>query len=331
MIAPTGDGIRLGVGGPEVSAVGLGCMGMSTFYGHADRAESIRAVRRAVELGVTLFDTADVYGNGANERLLTEALGDDRSRVVLATKFGQVWTEAGEFAGLDGTPEHARRACDASLRRLGLEAIDLYQLHRVDTATPIEETVGAMHELVEAGKVRHLGLSEVSAEQLRRAVATAPITSVQSEYSLLERSVETEVLSECERLGVGFLAFAPLMRGLIARRFTDPSELDPEDTRREGRYPRLHAEALQRNLALAEAVWEIASRRSVPAAQVALAWLIGRGAVPIPGAKSAARVEQNAGAVGLRLDGAELAALDAVVGPGGAAHGQRLPSRPARA
>ena len=279
---------RLGATGPEVSAVGLGCMGMSEFYGEGDREQSIRTIRRALELGVTLFDTADMYGQGENERLLAEALGADRDRVVVATKFGMVRDEAGSFTGVDGSPEYARRACEASLSRLGTETIDLLQLHRVDPRTPIEETVGAMRELVEAGKVRLLGLSEVSAEELRRAAATAPIASVQSEYSLLERAIEAEVLPECERLGAACLAFAPLMRGLIARRFSSAEELDPSDTRRRGRYPRLAGEALDANLELAHLIWEIADGRGVPPSQVALAWLLQRSpaVIPIPGAKT---------------------------------------------
>jgi aryl-alcohol dehydrogenase-like predicted oxidoreductase len=303
-------------------------MGMSEFYGQPDRAESVRTIRRAVELGVTLFDTADVYGMGENERLLSDALGEDRDRVVIATKFGQLRDSSGAFVGLDGSPEHARRCCDASLGRLRVDAIDLFQLHRVDPATPIEDSIGAIAELVREGKVRHIGLSEVTPAELRRAVAVAPISSVQSEYSLLERSIEDELLPECERLGVGFLAFAPLMRGLVARRFTAVEELEPTDTRRAGRYPRLHAETLERNLDLARLVWEIADRRSLPPSQIALAWLVGRGAVPIPGAKTVRHLEQNLGALAVELSPEELGALDAVVGGGGAAHGERLPRRP---
>jgi aryl-alcohol dehydrogenase-like predicted oxidoreductase len=329
-VTPSADAPKaLGADGPVVSPIGLGCMGMSEFYGAGDRAESIRTVRRALELGVTLFDTADIYGLGENERLLAEALGADRDRVVVATKFGQVRDSDGAFVGFDGSPEYVRRACDASLRRLETDAIDLYQLHRVDPSTPIEETVGAMWELVEAGKIRHIGLSEVTVEELRRAAATAPIASVQSEYSLLERSVEREVLPACEGLGIGFLAFAPLMRGLIARRFTRPQDLGPTDSRRLGRYPRLHAEALDANRGLAETVWGIARHRSVPPSQVALAWLLERGVVPIPGAKTVEHLAQNFDAVALELHREERRTLDAVVAHGGSAYGQRLPSRPA--
>jgi aryl-alcohol dehydrogenase-like predicted oxidoreductase len=302
-------------------------MGMSEFYGAVDRAAAIATIDTAVELGVTLFDTADMYRNGGNERLLADALGADRERVVVATKFGYVRDGSGPPSRLDGSPEHTRRACEASLWRLATDALDLYQLHRVDPYVPIEETVGAMHELVEAGKVRYLGLSEVTPEQLRRAAATAPIASLQSEYSLLERSVETEILPECERLGIGVLAFAPLMRGLIARRFTAGEDLDPSDTRRAGRYPRLHGDALVANRRLAGIVWAIADARGAPPAQVALAWLIERGVVPIPGARTMDHLEQNVAAVGLALTPDERERLEAAVGSGGSAHGRRLPAR----
>jgi aryl-alcohol dehydrogenase-like predicted oxidoreductase len=304
-------------------------MGMSEFYGESDSAEAVRTIRRAIELGLTLFDTADIYGLGRNEQLLAKGLGQDRDQVVLATKFGQIRDSDGVFVGMNGTSEYVRQACDASLKRLGTEVIDLYQLHRVDPATPIEETVGAMWRLVEAGKVRHIGLSEVTTEQLRRGAAVAPIASVQSEYSLLERSVERDVLPLCESLGVGFLAFAPLMRGLIARRFTKTQELDRSDTRREGRYPRLHGQALDHNLKLVRTVWEIAGQRGVAPSVVALAWLLARGVVPIPGARTVEHLEQNLGALTFILEPEDLEVLDAVVGEGGAAEGQRLPSRPA--
>jgi len=319
----------LGGQGLTVSRIGLGCMGMSEFYGDTDPAEAIRTLRDAVERGVTLFDTADVYGRGQNEELVGEALAPHRDQVLLATKFGYVRDSKGAFIDIDGTPSHVHRACDASLKRLGTDVIDLYQLHRVDPDTPIEETVGAMSQLVEAGKVRHLGLSEVTVEQLRRAVAVAPISSLQSEYSLLERSVEDEILPACEALEVGFLAFAPLMRGLIARRFTKADDLEPGDTRRSGRYPRLHGESLDRNVELAEAVWKVAERRDVPPSVVALAWLVARGVVPIPGAKRVEHLEQNLRALDVTLEQADIAQLEAVVGPAGAAQGQRLPSRPA--
>jgi aryl-alcohol dehydrogenase-like predicted oxidoreductase len=312
-----------------VSRIGLGCMGMSEFYGKSDSAEATRTLRRAVERGVTLFDTADVYGHGQNEELVGKALAPDRDRVVLATKFGYIRDSEGAFVDINGTTAHVRQACEASLKRLGTDVIDLYQLHRVDPDTAIEETVSAMWQLVGAGKVRHIGISEVSAEQLRRAVGVAPITSVQSEYSLLERSVENDVLPTCEALGVGFLAFAPLMRGLIARRFTSADDLDPGDTRRAGRYPRLHGESLDRNVKLAEAIWQVADRRDAPPSVVALAWLIARDVVPIPGAKRVEHLEQNLRALQFTLKPEDVAQLEAVVGAGGGAEGQRLPSRPA--
>src|SRR5579871_289752 len=265
---------RLGASGVEVSPIGLGCMGMSDFYGRSDRDEAVRTLRRAVELGVTLFDTADMYGLGENERLLADALGDDRARVVIATKFGIVRDDRGAFRGVDGSASYARRACEASLRRLAVESIDLFQLHRVDPAVPLDETVGAMYELVREGKVRLLGLSEVTVDQLRLARATAPIATVQSEYSVLERAVETAILRECADSGVAFLAFAPLMRGLLARRFVSPGDLDPTDGRRQGNYPRLTGEPLEANLRLARLVWEIADSRGVSPAQVALAWTL---------------------------------------------------------
>lgn len=318
----------LGAAGPEVSAIGLGCMGMSEFYGEATRADAVATVRSAVELGVTLFDTADMYGRGENERLLAEALGDDRERVTTATKFGLVRDAGGEFVGVDGSPGYVRRACEASLQRLGVETIDVLQLHRVDPATPIEETVGAMSELVTDGKVRHLGLSEVTPAQLRRATQVATIATVQSEYSLLERGAEQEVLPECERLGVAFIAFAPLMRGLIARRFTDVHDLDPTDTRRRGSYPRLQGDALRDNVELARLVWEIADARSIPPSQVAIAWLLSRPyVIPIPGARTIPHLEQNLQAAGLELSVEERERLESVVGAGGSAAGERLPRR----
>jgi aryl-alcohol dehydrogenase-like predicted oxidoreductase len=302
---------------------------MSEFYGAGSRELAVATIRRAVELGVTLFDTADMYGQGENERLLGEALGEDRARVAIATKFGLVRDDAGAFTGVDGSPEHARRSIEGSLERLRVEVIDLFQLHRVDPAIPIEETVGAMHELVEAGKARRIGLSEVSAEQIRCATSTAPIATVQSEYSMLERGVEAEVLPECETHGITFVAFAPLMRGLIARRFTSVDDLDPTDSRRKGSYPRLSGAALEANLELARVVWDVADAHSVPPSQVAIAWLLGRSplVIPIPGAKRAEHLEQNLGATAIALTPGELERLDGVVGAAGSPVGERLPRR----
>jgi aryl-alcohol dehydrogenase-like predicted oxidoreductase len=304
-------------------------MGMSEFYGPASDREAAETIARALELGVTLFDTADVYGMGENERLLGRTLRGRREQAVIATKLGQIRSDDGAFVGLDGSPSYVRRACDSSLKRLGVDTIDLLQLHRVDPQTPIEETVGAMQELVEAGKVRHLGLSEASADEIRRAAAVAPIATLQSEYSLLERGVEREILPVCKELGIAFLPFAPLMRGLIARRFTASEELDPRDTRRAGRYPRLHGEALAANRALAARVWAIADAHDTPPAAVALAWLLQRdpGVIPIPGSKRPGHLEENVAAARLELSPADLEALDQVVGAGGAAIGERLPPR----
>jgi aryl-alcohol dehydrogenase-like predicted oxidoreductase len=304
-------------------------MGMSEFYGEASRPQAVATLRRAVDLGVTLFDTADMYGQGDNERLLGEALGSDRDRVVIATKFGLLRDAGGAFTGVDGTPRYAREACERSLERLGVTELDLFQLHRVDPEVPIEETVGAMHELVTAGKVRRIGLSEVTAEQLRRAASVAPIATVQSEYSLLERAVEREVLPECERLGIAFLAFAPLMRGLIAHRFDSVDDLDLADNRRRGAYPRLQGDALAANLELARVIWGLADEHAVPPSQIALAWLLraSRLVIPIPGAKRLAHLEQNVGALGVELSAADLERLDAVVGRAGSPSGERLPRR----
>jgi aryl-alcohol dehydrogenase-like predicted oxidoreductase len=299
----------------EVSGLGLGCMGMSEFYGATDESEAIRAIHAALDRGVTLLDTADVYGLGANERLVGKALAGRRDGVVVASKFGNVRTETGAFVGIDGSPEYVRRACDASLQRLGIDRIDLYQQHRVDPKVPIEETVGAMHELVEAGKVRFLGLSEAQAPDVERAAATAPIASVQSEYAVFTRDVERNgVLDACEALGIGLLAYAPLGRGLLTGRFRTPADFADGDTRGDGRYPRLSAEHFAHNVALAGVVEEIAAERDISPAVVALAWLLARRTfvVPIPGTKRAAYVEDNVRAADLELSAAELARLESV-------------------
>jgi aryl-alcohol dehydrogenase-like predicted oxidoreductase len=305
---------RLG-GGLEVSAIGLGCMGMSEFYGPVDEAEAVRTLHRAVELGVTLLDTADVYGLGANERLVGRAIAGRRERVVIATKFGNVRTDKGAFVGIDGTPAYVRRCCDDSLQRLGVEVIDLYQQHRVDPNTPIEETVGAMQELVEAGKVRFLGLSEAHPEDIRRAARTAPIASVQSEYAVFTRDVERNgVVSACEELGIGLLAYSPLGRGLLTGRFRSLVDFAPGDSRAEGRYPRLNSENFAANVALAGAVEDVASARGVSPAVVALAWLLQRQdfVVPIPGTKHVEFLEQNVEAASFDLQADELANLEEI-------------------
>jgi aryl-alcohol dehydrogenase-like predicted oxidoreductase len=303
---------RLGASGPAVSALGLGCMGMSEFYGPSSDEESIATIHRALDAGVTLLDTADVYGSGHNEHLVGRAIAGRRDEVFLATKFGHVRDEDGRFVGIDGRPAYVRTACEASLRRLGVETIDLYQQHRVDRNTPIEETVGAMHELVVAGKVRYLGLSEAQPEDIRRAAATAPIASLQSEYSLLERGVEDGVLPACEELGIGFLAYAPLGRGLLGGAIRSQSDLDDADTRRQGRYPRLALENLDANLALLVAVDEVAVSHGATPAQIALAWLLARAPwiVPIPGTRRARYLDANLAALELELEPGETARLD---------------------
>ena len=263
------------LGGLEVSELGLGCMGMSEFYGTIDEDEAVRTIHRALELGVTLLDTADMYGVGANERLVGRAIADRRGQVVLATKFGIRRSETGEPIGVSGRPEYVREACEASLRRLGIDVIDLYQQHRVDPETPIEETVGAMQELVDAGKVRFLGLSEAMPPDLRRAVATAPIASLQTEYSLFTREPEGNgVLETCAELGIGFLAYSPLGRGMLTGRFRSASDFGADDFRGGSRYPRLAGENFDRNLELVERVEEIAAERGATPGQVALAWLL---------------------------------------------------------
>ena len=300
------------LGGLEVSELGLGCMGMSEFYGRVDEDEAVRTIRRALELGVTLLDTSDAYGGGDNERLVGRAIAGRRDHVVLATKFGILRGDPREY---DGRPEHVRRACEASLQRLGVDHVDLYQQHRVDPRVPIEETVGAMTELVDEGKVRFLGLSEALPEDIRRAAATAPIASVQTEYSLAARQVERNgVLDTCEELGIGFLAYAPLGRGLLTGRFRSSEDFAGEGDSRADRYPWLAPEHLDTNLAIAHGVDEVASAHGSTAGQVALAWLLSRRpfVVPIPGTKRVRYVEENAAAAALELSGEELARLDAL-------------------
>ena len=315
---------KLGTQGLEVSALGLGCMGMSEFYGTADEGEGIATIHRALELGVTFLDTADMYGWGANERLVGKAIADRRDQVVLATKFGNVRGPNGEFLGIDGSPAYVRAACEASLERLGVETIDLYYQHRVDLKTPIEETVGAMAELVQAGKVRYLGLSEAGATTIRRAHAVHPISALQSEYSLWTRDPEPEILATIRELGIGFVAYSPLGRGFLSGRIKSVDDLEETDFRRRG--PRFQEENLRRNLALVADVEALAAEKGITPSQLALAWVLSRGddIVPIPGTKRRSYLEENAGAIDVELTPGDLERLERVF-PAGAAAGDRYP------
>ena len=307
----------------EVSSIGLGCMSMSGTYGNDfDDVESRATLRRAVELGITLFDTADVYGPFANEAVVGHALADLRDQVLLSTKFGFVRSSSGDNLGINGTPAYVRQSCDLSLQRLGTDHIDLYWQHRVDPDTPIEETVGAMAELVQAGKVRYLGLSEVAPETLRRAHAVHPIAAVQSEYSMQSRDVEQDVLRTCRELGIGFVAYSPLGRGLLTGAIASSSDLDADDWRLSS--PRFQGEALDNNLALVEASREVAAELDCSLAQLALAWVLAQGEdiVPIPGTKRRTYLEQNVEAMDLVLSAAQLARLDELV-PAHAVAGDR--------
>jgi len=300
----------LGPNGPEVSAIGLGCMGMSAFYGTTDEAESVRTIHRALELGCNFLDTSDMYGPYTNERLVGGAIAGRRDEVFLATKFG-IRIEPGQDGtqpkrSIDGSPAYVRSACEASLGRLGVEHIDLYYQHRVDPNTPIEETVGAMAELVAQGKIRHIGLSEASAQTIRRAHAVHPITAVQSEYSLWTRDLESDVLPTLNELGIALVAYSPLGRGFLSGRFTSPDELDEGDFRRYG--PRFTGENLNHNLKLAERVKELAAEKGITPGQLALAWVLHRGEhiVPIPGTKRVSYLEENLAAADVALSEEEV-------------------------
>ena len=317
---------ELGRSGLFVSTLGLGCMGMSEFYGDGEEAESIATIHRAIELGVTFLDTANVYGMGQNEELVAKAIKNRRGEVVLATKFGNIRAADGTFVGVNGKPDHVRSACEASLLRLKVDAIDLYYQHRVDPETPIEDTVGAMAELVEAGKVRYLGLSEAEPDTIRRAQKVHPIAALQTEYSLWSRDPEDELLDTVRELGIGFVAYSPLGRGFLTAKITSLDELAEHDWQRS--MPRFEEENFRRNMQLVETIRALAADKGCTPAQLALAWLLAQGEdiVPIPGTKRLAYLEENVGALDVRLTPEELAEIDTVLPPGTAA-GPRYPER----
>lgn len=318
------DHRSLGRSGLSVSAIGLGCMGMSEFYGPSDDEQSLATLAAALDLGINFFDTADMYGVGHNERLLGRFLKGRRDRVILATKFGNVRGPNGERLGVSGTPDYVRSACDASLERLGIDTIDLYYQHRVDPKTPIEETVGAMKGLVEAGKVRFLGLSECSVATLRKAHAVHPISAVQIEYSLWSRDPEEDMLAACRELGVAFVAYSPLGRSFLTGAVTSPDTLAADDFRRAN--PRFSGDALKANLTLVEALKDFAAAKGATSAQIALAWILNKqdNVIPIPGTRRQKYLEENVAATRIRLSPEEVATLDALFAPEAVA-GTRYP------
>lgn len=300
----------LGNQGLKVSEEGLGCMGMSEFYGSADDAESIAVIHRALDLGVNFLDTADMYGWGKNEELVGKAIKDRRDSVILATKFGNMRGPNGEFLGISGTPDYVRTACDNSLKRLGVNTIDLYYQHRVDPNTPIEETVGAMSELVKAGKVRYLCLSEAAAATIRRAHAVHPISALQTEYSLWTRDPEAEILPACRELGIGFVSYSPLGRGFLTGKFPTADSLSEDDFRRN--HPRFQGENFEKNLGLVERIKKLAAKKGCTPGQLALAWVLAQGEdiVPIPGTKRLKYLEENVAAAQIKLTADDLQKID---------------------